>query len=114
MREVIARAEGGDDAAQVALDVFCYRIRKYVGAYAVALGRLDAVVFTAGIGENSTPVRARVVAGLGALGITLDEAVNAERRPGLHTISGPDSSIPVLVVPTNEELAIAEQVLAAI
>jgi acetate kinase len=114
MREVIARADAGDAAAEVALDVFCYRIRKYVGAYAVALGRLDAVVFTAGIGENSTPVRARVVAGLGALGITLDERVNAERRPGLHTISGPDSAVPVLVVPTDEELAIAEQVLAAI
>ena len=82
LREVHARADAGDADAAEALEVFCYRIRCTVGAYAAALGRLDAVVFTAGIGENDADVRARVCAGLGVLGVELDEARNTARLPG--------------------------------
>ena len=77
-----ARADAGDADAAEALEVFCYRIRCTVGAYAAALGRLDAVVFTAGIGENDADVRARVCAGLGVLGVEVDEARNTARLPG--------------------------------
>ena len=109
-----AKADAGDAAAAEALDVFCYRIRCTVGAYAAALGRLDAVVFTAGIGENDADVRARVCAGLGVLGVELDEARNADRSRGTRTISADGSAVAVLVVPTNEELEIAEQTLGVV
>jgi acetate kinase len=112
LREVHARADAGDADAAEALDVFCYRIRCTVGAYAAALGRLDALVFTAGIGENDADVRARVCAGLGVLGVEPDEARNAERSRATRTISADGSAVAVLVVPTDEELEIAEQTLA--
>jgi acetate kinase len=112
LREVHARADAGDADAAEALDVFCYRIRCTVGAYAAALGRLDALVFTAGIGENDADVRARVCAGLGVLGVEPDEARNAERSRETRTISADGSAVAVLVVPTDEELEIAEQTLA--
>ena len=102
MREIIAGAEEGNEQHQLALDIFCYRVRKYIGAYTAALGGLDAVVFTGGIGENSALVRAKSCEGLGPLGITLDEARNAANETTVST--GP---VAVLVVPTNEELAIA-------
>src|SRR5690606_5481646 len=76
MRDLVAAAQDGDEAAGLALDVYCHRLRKYVGAYAAVLGRVDAVVFTAGVGENSAPVRARAMADLGVLGIELDDAAN--------------------------------------
>ena len=81
LREVHARADAGDADAAEALEVFCYRIRCTVGAYAAALGRLDAMVFTAGIGENDADVRARVCAGLGVLGVEVDDARNTARLP---------------------------------
>ena len=112
MREVARRVAEGDGAATEALDVYCYRIRKYVGAYAVALGRLDALVFTAGIGENSAGVRAGVCQGLEGLGIVLDRDRNQARSSELRTVSADGSAVAVLVVPTNEELEIAEQTLA--
>jgi len=118
LREVHAKADAGDADAVEALAVFCYRIRCTVGAYAAALGRLDAVVFTAGIGENDADVRARVCAGLGVLGVELDEARNtaqdSARSRGTRTISADGSAVAVLVVPTNEELEIAEQALAVV
>jgi acetate kinase len=114
MREVERRAAGGDQAAAEALDVYCYRIRKYVGAYAAALGRLDALVFTAGIGENSDGVRAGVCQGLEGLGITLNPHRNRARTTRPRTISPDDAPVAVLVVPTNEELEIAEQTLAVV
>jgi acetate kinase len=114
MREVERRAADGDQAAAEALEVYCYRIRKYVGAYAAALGRLDALVFTAGIGENSDGVRARVCAGLEGLGITLDPDRNRAHAGQARTISTDDAPVAVLVVPTNEELEIAEQTLAVV
>jgi acetate kinase len=114
MREVERRAAAGDQAAVEALDVYCYRIRKYVGAYAAALGRLDALVFTAGVGENNQTVRARVCQGLEGFGVRLDPERNRVRSPDPRTISGHDSAVAVLVVPTNEELEIAEQTLAMV
>lgn len=114
MREIERRAGDGDQVAQEALDVYCYRIRKYVGAYAAVLDRVDALVFTAGIGENSPTVRARVCGGLERLGIRIDQARNGapSRRP--RTVSTGDSATAVLVVPTNEELEIAQQTLATV
>ncbi|MDF3049442.1 MAG: acetate kinase [Pseudonocardia sp.] len=114
LREVHRRADAGDADAVEALEVFCYRIRCTVGAYAAALGRLDAVVFTAGIGENDADVRARVCGGLAVLGVRLDEARNAARSREVRTISSDDSAVAVLVVPTDEELEIAEQSLAVV
>ena len=113
-RRLGERAAAGDPVAEQALDIFSYRIRKYVGAYAAVLGRLDGVVFTAGIGENDPVIRAKVCAGLELLGIRLDPERNAgtadRSRP--WPISTADSPVPVLVVPTNEELEIARQSLA--
>jgi len=114
LREVHAKADLGDADAAEALDVFCYRIRCTVGAYAAALGRLDAVVFTAGVGENDPDVRARVCSGLTAFGVRVDEARNVVRSRDARTISADDSAAAVLVVPTNEELEIAEQALAVV
>jgi len=111
-REVCAMAEAGDQAAIDAMEIFSYRICKYVGAYAVALGRLDALVFTAGIGENSVEFRAQICAGLGIFGVKLDPERNAVRSGEVRTISAPDSAVPVIVAPTNEELEIAQQALA--
>jgi acetate kinase len=122
VRGLSERADAGDPAAEQALDIFCYRIRKYVGAYAVVLGRLDGLVFTAGVGQNSARVRAQVCSGLGILGVRLDHAQNENRTIGSAgadparpwTISAADSRVPVLVVPTDEEWEIAQQALAAL
>jgi acetate kinase len=114
MREVARLVGEGDLAAAEALDVYCYRIRKYVGAYVAALGRLDALVFTAGIGENNDAVRVGVCQGLEGLGIALDPRRNRARSGRPRTISADDATVPVLVVPTNEELEIAEQTLTVV
>jgi acetate kinase len=106
MREITARAGAGDETADLALEVFCHRIRKYVGAYVAVLGGCDALVFTAGIGEHSDVVRARVCAGLAVFGIALDDDRN---RRSDRVISSDVSATAVLVVPTDEEHAIAEQ-----
>ena len=106
MREITARIAAGDEAADLALDVFCHRIRKYVGAYVAVLGGCDALVFTAGIGEHSALVRTRVCAGLGVFGMVLDDDRNERSE---LVISRDDASTAVLVVPTDEEHAIAEQ-----
>jgi acetate kinase len=112
MRDVEAAVEAGDADAARALDVWAHRIRHYVGAYLAQLGGLDAVVFTAGIGENSGPLRARALAGLQHLGLTLDADRNAERSRAPRIISPDDAPVAVLVVPTNEELAIAQAAAA--
>jgi len=106
VREITARIDAGDETADLALDVFCHRIRKYVGAYVAVLGGCDALVFTAGIGEHSAVVRARVCAGLEVFGIVLDVDRNERSAP---VISRDGASTAVLVVPTDEERAIAEQ-----
>jgi acetate kinase len=108
-RELEDRLEAGDAAARLAFDVVVHRLKHYVGAYLAILGGLDVLVFTAGIGENSTTVRAAVTEGLGELGITVDPARNAARSKQARVISPDGSRVVVAVVPTNEELAIARQ-----
>ena len=108
-RELENRLQAGDEAARLAFDVVVHRLKHYVGAYLAILGGLDVLVFTAGIGENSTSVRAAVAEGLGELGITVDGARNAVRSKQPRVISPDGSRVVVAVVPTNEELAIARQ-----
>ncbi|OON68820.1 acetate/propionate family kinase [Hymenobacter sp. CRA2] len=109
MRDVGAAVAAGDAEATLALELYAYRIKKYLGAYAAALGGLDAVVFTAGVGENDAAVRRLACSGLEFLGIRLDEARNQVRSRELRAISAADALVKVLVVPTNEELEIARQ-----
>ena len=111
MRAVHRRIAEGDVAAELALDVYCYRIKKYVGAYLAALGGADAIAFTAGVGENDPVVRAQSLAGLERLGIEIDEARN---RAGGPRISTDGSAVSVLVVPTDEELEMAVQAVAVV
>jgi len=116
MREVTARAAAGDRDADLALDVFAYRVRCYIGAYLAAMGGLHAVAFTGGIGENSAVVRARCLAGLEALGIAVDAGRNeaaAPPRPPGAVISPDGCAVTVLAVPTDEELEIARQAVSA-
>ncbi|MBC9822129.1 acetate kinase [Terrabacter sp. MAHUQ-38] len=108
-RELEDRLEAGDAAARLAFDVVVHRLKHYVGAYLAILGGLDVLVFTAGVGENSTTVRAAVTEGLSELGITVDPARNAARSKQARVISPDGSRVVVAVVPTNEELAIARQ-----
>lgn len=111
MREVHRRIEAGDAAAELALDVYCYRIKKYVGAYLAALGGADAIAFTAGVGENDPIVRERALSGLEPLGIEVDPERN---RAGGPVISADASTVRVLVVPTDEELEMATQAVALV
>lgn len=114
-RRLAQRIESGDGAAQLAYDVFIHRLRKYVGAYLAVLGHTDAVSFTAGIGENDAAVRRDAMAGLQELGIVLDAGRNESAAKGrIARISADDSRIAVLVVPTNEELAIARDCVAVV
>lgn len=109
MRDVRARAAAGEADARLALEVYARRIRHYLGAYLVELGGADAVVFTAGVGENQPELRAEVCAGLEWFGIELDAAANAAPGDGPRTISSEKSRVAVLVVPTDEEAEIARQ-----
>ncbi|WP_314432017.1 acetate kinase [Microbacterium lacticum] len=112
MRDIEDRRAAGNGAAMLAFDVYVHRLRAYLGAYIAQLGGVDVISFTAGVGENSPLVRAAALATLGFLGVHVDEARNEERRRGIRVISTDDSSVTVLVVPTNEELEIARQTLA--
>jgi acetate kinase len=114
LREVTAAAGRGDEPAMLALDVYVHRIRHYIGAYTAELGGLDALVFTAGVGENSDIVRAGAVDGLGVLGIELDAVANASTDRGPRRISAASSRVPVLVIPTDEELQIARETAAVL
>lgn len=109
MRDITKAIQEGNAAANLAYDLYAYRIKKYLGAYAAVLNGLDAVVFTAGVGENDPEVRARVCRHLDYLGIHLDEVKNITRSKVLREINQPDSPVKVLVIPTNEELEIAKQ-----
>ncbi|PID41127.1 MAG: acetate kinase [Proteobacteria bacterium] len=109
MRDIHAAVADGDKLARLALDVQTYRNRKYIASYIAVLGRVDSLVFTAGIGENDDIVRARSVEGLEIFGIVLDEDVNKQRAKEPILISRKESSIPIWVIPTNEELAIARE-----
>jgi acetate kinase len=114
MRTITQKAEEGDSQAELALRMFCYRIRKYTGAYLAALGGADCIVFTGGIGENSAVVRKNAMNGLERLGIEIDSSRNNARAEGIMRISTDDSKVTILVVPTDEELEIAIQTLKVI
>jgi acetate kinase len=114
MRSVVEASEAGNAKASMALAVASYRLSKYIGGYHVAVGGAKALVFTAGIGENSHQFRALVADKLGALGIALDAGLNSQRSKEPRVISTPESAIPVLVVPTDEERAIAEATAAVV
>lgn len=106
-RSLHQRIESGDDAAKLAYDVYIHRLRKYVGAYLAVLGRTDVITFTAGVGENDAAVRGDALSGLGTLGIEIDEHLNQAPERGARRISAATSPVTVLVIPTDEELAIA-------
>lgn len=112
LREIEAKAESGDKNAQLALLMNAYRIKKYIGSYAAIMNGLDAIVFTAGIGENSIKTRERVCEELDYLGIVLDKEKNNIRPNKLTDVSTTNSKVKVLVIPTNEELEIAKQSVA--
>ena len=114
MRTITQKAGEGDRQAELALRMFCYRIRKYTGAYLAALGGADCIVFTGGIGENSAVVRKNAMNGLERLGIEIDSDKNDTRAEGIMRISTDDSKVTILVVPTDEELEIASQTLKII
>lgn len=112
MRDIERRARDGDAAALLAVDLFCYRLKKYLGAYAAALGRLDAVAFTGGIGEHSAFIRARCLQDLPVLGIAVDDAKNRADAGGEREIgAGP---VRVLIIPADEEFEIATQTQACL
>jgi acetate kinase len=103
MREIGRRMAEGDEAAQLAFDVYVHRLRRYVGAFTAVLGRVDAIVFTAGVGENSAAVRTAALLGLDNIGVTMDPVRNAVRSSGARVVA---------VVPTDEELEIARETYA--
>lgn len=114
MRTITDSAESGDNRARLALTMFCYRLKKYIGAYLAALGGADCIVFTGGIGENSTVVRQMSCKGMERLGIVLDTQKNHQRHNEIFEIQATESTVKILVVPTDEELEIATQTLQVI
>ena len=111
-RDVKKAADAGNHLAEVALDAFAYRVAKYIGSYAAAMNGVDAIAFTAGVGENDAPMRSEIMSYMGFLGVKLDEEVNKASRGKEALISAPDSTVKVLVIPTNEELMIARETAA--
>ncbi|MFH9866744.1 acetate kinase [Streptomyces lydicus] len=114
MREIRRRIDEGDERAALAFDIYIHRLKKYIGAYYAVLGRVDAVVFTAGVGENAAPVREAAVAGLEELGLAVDAGLNAVRSDEPRLISPEYARVAVAVVPTDEELEIAQQTYALV
>jgi acetate kinase len=114
LRDIHAAADSGDARAQLALDMFVYRCRQYIGAYLFQLGRVDALVFTAGVGENDAAIREACCRGMATVGLTLDSQRN--RFPDQHRgeITADGSSVKAYVIPTNEELEIARQTLGVV
>ncbi|MEV0322358.1 acetate kinase [Streptomyces sp. NPDC050658] len=114
MRVIRRRIDEGDEAAALAFDIYVHRLKKYIGAYYAVLGRVDAVAFTAGVGENAAPVREAAVAGLEELGLVVDGELNSVRSDEARLISPEYSRVAVAVVPTDEELEIARQTYALV
>jgi acetate kinase len=114
MREIRRRIDEGDERAKLAFDIYIHRLKKYIGAYYAVLGRVDAVAFTAGVGENAAPVREAAVAGLEGLGLAVDGDLNAVRSDEPRLISPAGARVAVAVVPTDEELEIAAQTYALV
>ncbi len=113
-RDLTAAMLSGDRKAQIAMEVFSYRVAKYIGSYAAAMNGVDDIVFTAGIGENDDIVRRQVCSYLGYLGVDYDDEKNTGLRGREDEITKPDSKVKVYVIPTNEELAIARETLALV
>ena len=113
-RDLEAAYNEGNEYAINAIEVFCYRVAKYIGSYVAAMNGVDAIAFTAGIGENTNLVRRKIVAYLGYLGITIDNEVNDATHGDEAVISTPDFKVKVCVIPTNEELAIARETVALV
>ncbi|CAM5570031.1 acetate kinase [Streptomyces xanthochromogenes] len=109
MREIRRRCDEGDEKAQLAFDIYIHRLKKYIGAYYAVLGKVDAIAFTAGVGENAAPVREAAIAGLEELGLAVDGELNAVRSDTARLISPEYARVAVAVVPTDEELEIAQQ-----
>lgn len=109
LRDIEEQAAKGNKKCQLALDMNAYRIKKYIGAYAAAMNGVDALVFTAGIGENSDVIRSLVCSEMDFFGIKLDEGKNKERSKNMRSIQADDATVEILVIPTNEELEIAKQ-----
>jgi acetate kinase len=107
MRDIIEAKNEGNDRARLAFDMYCYRIKKYIGSYAAAMGGVDTIIFTGGIGENSNDIRAGVLSNTEWLGVKIDEDLNNMAKSKEVEISSNDSRVKVMVVPTNEELVIA-------
>ncbi|EME97876.1 acetate kinase [Streptomyces mobaraensis NBRC 13819 = DSM 40847] len=114
MREIRRRIDEGDEAARLAFDIYVHRLKKYIGAYYAVLGKVDAIAFTAGVGENAAPVREAAVAGLEELGLAVDAELNAQRGESARLISPDYARVAVAVVPTDEELEIATQAYALV
>jgi acetate kinase len=114
MREIQRRIDAGDAQAKLAFDVYVHRLRKYIGAYCAVLGRVDAVVFTAGVGENAAAVRRAAIEGLELFGLAVDEERNAVRSGEARLISPDSARVAVAVVPTDEEMEIATQTYALV
>ncbi|WP_369262278.1 acetate kinase [Streptomyces sp. R35] len=114
MREIRRRVDEGDERARLAFDIYIHRLKKYIGAYYAVLGRVDAIAFTAGVGENAAPVREAAIAGLEELGLAVDSDLNAVRGDEPRLISPRDARVAVAVVPTDEELEIATQTYALV
>jgi acetate kinase len=109
MRDILKSIAEGDEHAKMAYDLYAYRIKKYIGSYAAVLNGLDAIVFTAGVGENDSNIRQLVCADMDFLGIKADEKKNSVRAKGIREINTEDARVKVLVIPTNEELEIVKQ-----
>ncbi len=107
MREIIEEMDEGNKRAKLAFDIFCYRVKKYIGAYIVAMEGVDSIVFTGGIGENAPQVRTAALSGLDFLGIELDPRLNGRMSKSERAIHGQNSRVAIIVIPTNEELVIA-------
>jgi acetate kinase len=114
MREIRRRVDEGDERARLAFDIYIHRLKKYIGAYYAVLGRVDAVVFTAGVGENAAAVREAAITGLEELGLAVDGDLNAVRGGEPRIVSPPYARVAVAVVPTDEELEIATQTYALV
>jgi acetate kinase len=114
MREIERLAAGGNLNAKLAIDMFCYRIKKYIGAYYAVLGTVDAIIFTGGIGENGVEAREQICAGLDAMGITMDPTKNGSKSRDMREVSVDGSKVKIMVIPTNEELEIAQQTVECI
>src|SRR5262249_5148322 len=114
MRDLLKAEKEGNDRAKLAIDVFCYRVKKYIGSYLAAMNGADTIIFAGGIGENASAIRARICEGLDWFGISIDQNKNNEAIAKEADITGAGSRVGVWVIPTNEELLIARDTLQCI